>query len=115
MQNIVSFTGLFAKETYNFKGPTNRSNPIALAFSYSSVLFCSLAGRSSMSASRAADPSPESTCSLLRLGFCATALVLPAQVEPLLFAGTAAAKHNVGGRRWNDGVCGWVRSESGGL
>jgi len=29
LQNIVSFTGLFANETYNFKEPTCRSHPIA--------------------------------------------------------------------------------------
>jgi len=28
LQSIVSFIGLFAKETYNFKEPTNRSHPI---------------------------------------------------------------------------------------
>jgi len=28
LQNIVSFIGLFAKVTFNFEEPTNRSNPI---------------------------------------------------------------------------------------
>jgi len=28
LQNIVSFIGFFAKETYNFKEPTNRSHPV---------------------------------------------------------------------------------------
>ena len=28
LQNILSFTGLFAKETYTFKEPTNCSHPI---------------------------------------------------------------------------------------
>jgi len=28
LQKIVSFKGLFAKETYNFKAPTHRRHPI---------------------------------------------------------------------------------------
>jgi len=29
LRNIVSLIGIFAKETYNFKEPTERSHPIA--------------------------------------------------------------------------------------
>ena len=39
MQNIVSFIGLFAKETYNFKEPTNRSHSIAVLRACSGAVF----------------------------------------------------------------------------
>ena len=37
LQNIVSFIGLFCKETYNFKEPTIGSHPIAERVSHSIV------------------------------------------------------------------------------
>ena len=37
LQNIVSFIGLFAKETHNFKEPTNRSHPLWM---FSCVCMC---------------------------------------------------------------------------
>jgi len=40
LQNMVSFIGLFAKETYNFKEPTNHSHPIPPEEALHRAVFC---------------------------------------------------------------------------